>query len=138
MAGSHWNEDGMTRRLGLYRGAKEKGEGTLQEYFAGIGQDFLELNIEGTDDVWTKIVAYIERNGVFGSISATEDIEESVGKDQSPYLTKEQELHLKKQKEQEEKDEAAKKAVAEEQRLKIEILKDQERKILDERSQPLR
>jgi len=29
MAGSHWNEDGMTRRLGLYRGAKEKGEGTL-------------------------------------------------------------------------------------------------------------
>ena len=134
---SHWNEDGMTRRLGTHRGAKEKGEGTLQEYFARIGQDFLELNIEGTDDVWTKIVAYIERNGVFGSISATEE-EESVGKDQSTYLTKEQELNLKKQKEQEEKDEAAKKAVAEEQRLKIEILKDQERKILDERSQPLR
>ena len=24
---SHWNEDGMTRRLGTHRGAKEKGEG---------------------------------------------------------------------------------------------------------------
>ena len=76
MAGSHWNEDGMTRRLGAYRGAKEKGEAPLQEFFSGIGLDFIELNIEGSDDAYTKIVAYIERNGVFGSISATENEEE--------------------------------------------------------------
>ncbi|EAS02125.2 Dpy-30 motif protein (macronuclear) [Tetrahymena thermophila SB210] len=142
VAGTHYNEEGMNRRLADYRKHNEQntGEPILFDFFKQNQIDPLIINSQNHDnEPFDNLRSFIERNGNFKNYQIHDDVQE---------IEREQDLNeqLEEQRKREQAEEQARNEKEEEQRrlqeedyrLKMEKIKNQERDKLDERSQSLR
>ncbi|EGR29401.1 hypothetical protein IMG5_156430, partial [Ichthyophthirius multifiliis] len=137
---THWNDEGMNRRLRVYKQIIDNENLSIVSFFQENQVDVLKINIQNNENIFQNIQQFIERNGSFNSFGLDKKQSQSSLKNnrlsiQEEYLQKKSILEekIKLQKEEE-----IQKNLQKETFLKIEKLKNQERERLAERSQALR
>ncbi|KRX09632.1 P-loop containing nucleoside triphosphate hydrolase [Pseudocohnilembus persalinus] len=140
--GTHYTEEGMNTRLQQYRqnNNAQDGEFILSDFFKENGVEVLEINLENSkQNVMDEMRSFIERNGEFSNYMVQEQQEEEKRKEDLKNQNKNQEEEESKQAElRDQNEEEAREIQDAEFKIKMENLKNQERDILDKRSQPLR
>lgn len=140
---THFNEKEMLRRLNFYRKINNNANGQLilNNFFAENKIDIMNVNLETLDPRahFSKIQAFIERNGKFKNYQSHETKEESNRVQLEETLFREKIEKQKVLEQKMEEKEKEKRLLAEEQyKLKMEDYRKQKKNILDKRSQPLR
>lgn len=140
---THFNEKEMLRRLNLYRKINNNANGQLilTNFFSENKIDIMNVNLENLDPKahFSKIQAFIERNGKFKNYQSHEIKEENNRIQLEEILFKEKIERQKALEQKMEEKETEKRLLAEEQyKLKMEDYRKQKKNILDKRSQPLR
>lgn len=140
---THFNEKEMLRRLNFYRKINNNANGQLilNNFFAENKIDIMNVNLETLDPRahFSKIQAFIERNGKFKNYQSHETKEEHNRIQLEEILFREKIEKQKALEQKMEEKEKEKRLLAEEQyKLKMEDYRKQKKNILDKRSQPLR
>ncbi|EGR27078.1 hypothetical protein IMG5_201950 [Ichthyophthirius multifiliis] len=139
---THYNEEGMNRRLGQFRkdNLQYTGNPILIDFFKENNVDVQQVNVfNKTNQIFDNLRSYIERNGAFNNYMIHQTYEE---KQRVKEL--EEQLKLQKEKEQEEerirnqKEEESRKLQEEEYNIKMEKIKNTEKDKLNEKSYYLR
>jgi len=143
VVGTHFTEEGMNRRLPIYTklNTSEGGAPILWTFFENHDIEVLKLKVENVpeEELFETIKAHIEKKGSFSNFQDEQIIQEmrkkrKVREEQEQERKKEEEIR----KEHEAREREEKALQDEKTRINLEILKEQEKLLLDERSQPLR
>jgi len=143
IAGTHFTEEGMNRRLPIYNkiNTSENGAPILWTFFENFDIEVLKLKVENVseEELFETIKAYIEKKGSFSNFQDEQIKQEMrqkrrVREDQDQERKREEEIR----REEEAREREEKSLQDEKTRINLEILKEQEKLLLDERSQPLR
>jgi len=143
VVGTHWTEDGMNRRIGGYKknNFSDNGAPVLETFFKENGIQILKLDVDAlqTDDVFKSVKIFLEKQGKFENYQNFESVadvkrQQVVEDDNKKKVVEKAEGHRK----LDEKEHDERKLQEEKAKLKMEAIKEEEKKLLDVRSQPLR
>jgi len=141
--GTHYNEEGMGRRILSYKknNFSDNGAPVLETFFKENGVNVLKLEIDTipAENVFKALKIFVEKSGKFENYQSFEAMEEEKRKQAVEEKNKkelaEKEEHQRKLNEKEGEE---RKLQEEKAKLKMETIKEEEKKLLDVRSQPLR
>eukprot|EP01017_Pseudomicrothorax_dubius_P008468 TRINITY_DN12791_c0_g1_i1.p1 TRINITY_DN12791_c0_g1~~TRINITY_DN12791_c0_g1_i1.p1 ORF type:complete len:709 (-),score=197.98 TRINITY_DN12791_c0_g1_i1:91-2217(-) len=143
LTGSHYNEEGMNRRLAAFKKilVPDPGTESIFAFFKEHGITVYEVDVEtATDDaIITHLKEIIERNGKFENSLDYDEVEEERKRREQQREQAEKERQRKEMEAKAlEAEKEKRRQQDEDQKLKMKMLEDQEREILDTKSQPLR
>lgn len=143
LEGTHCNDEGMKRRLAAYHKVMDTsaGQENVITFFKQNNIDVLELDVDKIpeDEIFVKMKNFIDRNGKFSNYMSWDEEEA-----QAKRSVLEQEKNLKDSKlknditRANDLEKEKRRLQEEEYTIKMKALEDQEREILDKKSQPLR